>query len=187
MIIVWQTIGNGEAQVAIANSSSTIASEMWPPADSRQIPSREEVERVKCEIYDLEGELERVPQLAIQLATSLRERKEWIAPIKMLPSDLLSDIFIICSNERNFAPVRISAVCHRWREVVLATPLAWSSINTWDRLPVGYLDMFMERSSPCLLHLELRHVDKNGRPWNDIDRIVDLHDDIYIYARILIA
>jgi hypothetical protein len=144
------------------------------------MPSREEVERIKCEISDLEGELERVQQLAIQLATSLRERKEWIAPIKMLPSDLLSNIFIISSNERNFAPVRIAAVCHRWREVVLATPLAWSSIDTWYKHPVGYLEMFMERSSPCLLHLALSQVDRNGRLWSDVNRIVDLHDDNYI-------
>ncbi|KIM25323.1 hypothetical protein M408DRAFT_26310 [Serendipita vermifera MAFF 305830] len=50
------------------------------------------------------------------------------SPIRNIPYDILSKIFITCSKIEVLSPLKITSVCRRWRETILATPLAWTYI-----------------------------------------------------------
>jgi hypothetical protein len=137
---------------------------MWQPADRAALPSLEDFKHAKKAISELEDALEDalvvLEQALLRVRTltkDLEERKAWIAPIRKLPNELLSEIFIFASEMEDLAPVRITEVCHLWYEMVLATPRAWSLIYTTApehrKHLVQYVSTFVERSNPCLLHL----------------------------------
>ncbi|KAK7433651.1 hypothetical protein VKT23_020657 [Stygiomarasmius scandens] len=114
----------------------------------------------------------------------LRGRKDRLtsltAPIRRLPTEVLSLIFInLCDDEsgdiilgharykcRRSYPFDITSVCHRWREVAIATPQIWSHICLdWSLgyyVNLGYLlyplQMALERSkgSPLSLYVDMR-------------------------------
>ena len=50
-------------------------------------------------------------------------------PIERLPFELLSQIFELCGRDNWTGSLMISWVSRRWREIILATPLAWCFIN----------------------------------------------------------
>ncbi|KAF9457581.1 hypothetical protein BDZ94DRAFT_1326168 [Collybia nuda] len=76
-----------------------------------------------------------------------------LAPHKMLPPELLSHIFVLCSDDltatglrlplhhhKTKAPWSISYVCSRWRQIALANPHLWNTISvqyTLARDPIG--------------------------------------------------
>ena len=73
------------------------------------------------------------------LGSKITELKSQKQPINWLPTELLIEIFLIRTEDEsanlavglpyNPAPVLISHVCHKWRELVLATPHLWSFIS----------------------------------------------------------
>jgi len=73
--------------------------------------------------------------------------------------ELLSEVFVSASYIEDLAPVKITAVCRRWRNVVLATPRAWSRIWLDNDLPpensYGYISTFLKHSDPIPLHVAL--------------------------------
>ena len=90
--------------------------------------------------------------------TELERQKQ---PINRLPTELLIEIFLVRTKDEstdlvvglpyNSAPVLISHVCHKWRELALATSHLWSFISyrtpQWIPQP---LSVFLQRagSSP---------------------------------------
>jgi hypothetical protein len=139
---------------------------MWPPANSHALPSVDETIIIKQAIVTLEDQLTAAVTLLQQtqlhiaeLQKGLEERRAWIAPIRKVPFEVLSDIFIICGREERFAPMIIAAVSRRWRDTILATPLAWCRIfpyaekRTLSTPPVEYVSTFLKRSHPCLVHI----------------------------------
>jgi hypothetical protein len=143
---------------------------MWPPTNSYALPSVDETRLTNQDIVKLENELAAAitllqqTQLRItELREGLEQRRAWIAPIRKVPFEVLSEIFIICSREQRFAPVTIAAVCRRWRDTALATPMAWFFIfpyakeRTSSNPPLEYVSTFLQRSRPCLLHIGPSH------------------------------
>ena len=134
------------------------------------IPSEEEVKSIKIIILKLEAKLaeetflDHPADATIKgLTLELTLNKAYTAPIRRLPFEILSEIFISCSLQSGRStPVRISAVCHRWRETILATPLAWSRIALYimrpqrEELLLTYVTTFLQRSRRCLLLIDLR-------------------------------
>lgn len=80
-------------------------------------------------------------------------------PIYELPTELLSKIFILVSETDQFGPVKITEVCHRWRDIILDLPRAWSWIYVHTikkKKNMGrYLSVFTERSHQCVLHIHI--------------------------------
>ncbi|KAH9481483.1 hypothetical protein JR316_0006010 [Psilocybe cubensis] len=92
------------------------------------------------------------------------------APIYKLPNELLITIFITCqqslrhSSKATTTPfqVVISHITHRWRQVVLSTPLLWNTINFRVR-PMNHvqrhilsqLQAHLTRSDTCFLDITL--------------------------------
>lgn len=95
------------------------------------------------------------------LVSKITDLESQNQPINWLPTELLFEIFLIRTEDEsadlaiglpyNPAPVLISHVCHKWRELALATPRLWSFISYrtphWIPRP---LSVFLQRaeSSP---------------------------------------
>jgi hypothetical protein len=108
---------------------------MWSPANQAAFPSQEETRHAKEAIYQLELVLKDAYELLEQAKTrvyklvgELDKRKAWIAPIRRLPVEILSEIFIFSSEVGGLVPLTITEVSRHWREVILATPRAWSRV-----------------------------------------------------------
>ena len=77
---------------------------------------------------------------ALEVSTGirvLRLRRNALSPISTLPPEVLAAIFsLLCppsSPDRNpdhhIARLRVSHVCHQWRQIALNQPLLWSNVN----------------------------------------------------------
>lgn len=87
----------------------------------------------------------------------IQEESPSLASIGKLPFDVLTKVFIeYCENiHGGRGPLTISAVSRWWREVILATPMAWCFIESTERISAQGLSMFFERGSPYLYHIAL--------------------------------
>ncbi|KAH0826336.1 hypothetical protein J3R83DRAFT_5290 [Lanmaoa asiatica] len=119
-----------------------------------------------------EDRLARILEDMVALQSSVRAEREALdskitelesqkQPVHWLPTELLIEIFLIRTEDENAdlaiglpynsAPVLISHVCHKWRELALATSRLWSFISyrtpQWTPQP---LSVFLQRagSSP---------------------------------------
>jgi len=150
---------------------------MWVPANKDALPTMEEMQCAKGVIKELEIMLKDAVELleqakarVIALTKDLEERQAWIAPIRKLPFEILSEIFIFTSEVDDLSPVTITEVCRVWQKVVISTPRAWSLIYAdrlkdinigWggyvkpDGLPPQYFSTFIERSNPRMLHISV--------------------------------
>ncbi|KAI0081466.1 hypothetical protein K474DRAFT_1695059 [Panus rudis PR-1116 ss-1] len=83
---------------------------------------------------------------------TLRQRANTFAEIHRLPDDLLAEIFALRVSEKPSAVWALSAVCHRWRQVVLDCQLFWSQVdlNSLERAEV-----YLKRSGTAPLALDL--------------------------------
>jgi hypothetical protein len=154
---------------------------LWSPANKNALPSLEEVKHARDAIFTLEGALRDAFELIestklriVKMTRELEERKGWIAPIRKVPTEVLVDILLRASEMNDLAPVRFTAVSRLWRNIILATPKAWSFINLirnyrrhvyfrnnegdHDYFP-GYTEAYFKRSKPRLLHLSLPEVE----------------------------
>ncbi|KAI3598071.1 hypothetical protein WG66_009113 [Moniliophthora roreri] len=125
-------------------------------------------------LLDAEGELGDYDiNIAILLAKRQRlvrqiERcKSLLAPINKIPPEILCSIFEgYCKKNHLSCPpiaaeaLTVSAVCHRWRQIVLSAPELWSSLHIdvshWihDRHRLPYItQVFTERSQMCPLQI----------------------------------
>lgn len=94
-----------------------------------------------------EREIVRLEQIAIQTRTSINR----YSIISSLPSEMLSEIFVLCCQPKYNAiggvdsqetcPLRLSAVCKAWRD------LAWSMSSLWSVI-------ILIKPEPHALHLE---------------------------------
>jgi len=136
------------------------------------IPSAKERREHKEAISHLEIEFSTETLRIQKLKEELEQRRALAAPIRMVPSDILSHIFLIYCGQERSAPLVLAAVCRRWRKTMLSTPLAWSRIFLYSGAnkitpPSTCIAMFLQRSKPCLLHIGIkespRSCDCHGR------------------------
>ncbi|KAG1886140.1 hypothetical protein F4604DRAFT_1951531 [Suillus subluteus] len=88
----------------------------------------------------------RQPQLVEEKADIIQantSRRSFSSPISRLPTEILSEIFLYCLPEDEHlvhaskqAPVLLTKICRRWREVAVGLPRLWCSLQ----LEVGYDD-----------------------------------------------
>jgi hypothetical protein len=92
---------------------------------------------------------------------ALRRRRNALAPISSLPPEVFATIFsfvrlpdcIILSEPDQLACLRVSQVCHQWREIALNQPLLWSHIDFTSVTSAGAAEM-LSRARAVPLHLE---------------------------------
>jgi F-box-like len=172
--------------MALTSFGSDITQAMWVPANKDALPSMEEMQCARGAIKELEiilqdavELLERAKARVVALTKDLEERHAWIAPVRKLPVEILSEIFIFTSEVDDLSPVTITGVCSLWREVIISTPRAWSLIyadrlysldwgaHVYPGLLSQYFSTFIERSNPCLLHISM--------PENQFDEESDIY------------
>jgi hypothetical protein len=129
---------------------------MWPPPNIQALPSKEEILQTKEEISFIERQLTEVQLKMEVLQKSIAERKAWIAPIRKLPHDVLSQIFVEVSMDNWKAPLILQSISRWWRDVVAGTPRAWTFIPLFECDAEGQSDivsLFVERSQNVTLHI----------------------------------
>lgn len=79
----------------------------------------------------------------------------FLAPIRRLPVELLSEIFLfaICGNDHT--PLELARVSQTWRAVILSMPRMWSSfrLSTWTK--AEKIDFILERTGRVPLDVEI--------------------------------
>ncbi|KAG2738844.1 hypothetical protein P692DRAFT_20757495, partial [Suillus brevipes Sb2] len=53
------------------------------------------------------------------------------SPVHRLPTEILSEIFLLCfpQDQPGLAPLLLSTVCRRWREVAVGFPKLWCMLQ----------------------------------------------------------
>ena len=64
----------------------------------------------------------------------LHAHKALLTPMRRLIPDLLLEIFRHCHDQFVEAPMRLSGVCRKWRELVLSTPTLWTLVLLQDTM-----------------------------------------------------
>ncbi|KAI3611366.1 hypothetical protein WG66_002119 [Moniliophthora roreri] len=103
-----------------------------------------------------------------KLAKNAEKCESSLGPIGSVPPELLCSIFELLCEKNELHPFipcpafTVSAVCHRWRQIALATPEMWTSIHInlsqWEDGHQGLhriTRMFMDRSKMSALQIKL--------------------------------
>ena len=99
---------------------------------------------------------------------ALRRRRNTLSPISSLPAEIIAAIFILARlpGSDGRPDIRVTQVCHRWREIVLDHPLFWSHINISAVNPAGMTEM-LARAKMAPLYLEATIPRYNTCRWED--------------------
>ena len=123
-----------------------------------QANSREFLQQaIDTEIKSLEG--------SIKSSEVLKLRRNALQPISSLPPEIFAAIFsYLClpgipslggKPARNLARLRVSHVCHQWREIALNQPQLWSHIN-FNTVSLAGATEILVRAKSVPLYMETR-------------------------------
>ena len=117
--------------------------------DSREVNSREfQRQVIDAEIKSLEESIR-----------ALRYRRNAVAPISSLPTEVIAVIFSISrlfnaplsgGKQDHLAWLRVTHVCRHWREIALNNPLFWSHID-FDHLTLAGVTEVLVRAKKAPL------------------------------------
>ena len=101
------------------------------------------------------------------LKSRLKYERNALAPISSLPPEVFAIFSFSCSSGKpddNLTQIRLSHVCHQWREIALSQPLLWSHVDFTTLSSAGTAEILARaKSSP--LYLEARI---SSQSWNDV-------------------
>ncbi|KAF9019014.1 hypothetical protein BDZ89DRAFT_932441, partial [Hymenopellis radicata] len=87
------------------------------------------------ELSDLNNVIDHFTQRRDAVASSLSLHTASISPIRVLPQELLTTIFYYASFDvtdsldcKSGSPWVLGRVCGLWRDILLSTPLLWSTV-----------------------------------------------------------
>ncbi|KAK7049396.1 hypothetical protein VNI00_005997 [Paramarasmius palmivorus] len=106
------------------------------------------------------------------LSKKMAKYRSLLSPVHKMPPEVLGNVFAFACEEQTVSfrpdhipqPLLLSAVCGRWREVAVATPFLWTSINinfaAWEKVEhyrhlLQQTQLFLERSKISPLHIYL--------------------------------
>ncbi|KAJ7062329.1 hypothetical protein C8F01DRAFT_1137178 [Mycena amicta] len=136
-----------------------------------------EIQHLDRKIAEIQKSLDDVVRQRTRLTEYVDAHKALLSPIRRVPLDILSEIFISClPTERNCvmsageAPILLGHICSYWREIALSTPLLWASLhfvdpssnsastNAWRQKAQQRLDaaiIWLGRSGQCPLSISV--------------------------------
>ena len=117
-------------------------------------------------------------------STALKYRRNAPAPISTLPAEVIAAIFSFLRRpaasslrgkpERDL--LRVTHVCHQWREIALEQPLLWSRVDCTNLTLAGVREILAQaKNAP--LHLEARF---HGSHWKE-DRFGTFEKEILLH------
>ncbi|KAK7022101.1 hypothetical protein R3P38DRAFT_2710032 [Favolaschia claudopus] len=131
----------------------------------------ENLARLNAEIEALERALIELREKREALKQPIDAHRALISPIRLLPFDILAEIFLACLPSKrealideSKAPLLLGRICRHWRAVAYSTPALWSSIHIpWEsECPPAILakletvvDAWLRRSAACSLSVSL--------------------------------
>ncbi|KAL0576786.1 hypothetical protein V5O48_005194 [Marasmius crinis-equi] len=164
-----------------------------PIEDLRRVISEEEqdVAGYASEIARLEDIVRRLKEEKDALEERLRDRRKILSVLRRIPRELLIEIFGYCAapdpaattptvkdmdpltrfdqddewRRALAAPFILAHVSSRWREIILDTPMLWSTICVsllWYNPPVSVLRLYLERSKDAGLDVTIRDSGKEN-------------------------
>ena len=137
---------------------------MWSPIDKDAVPTSLDLQNARVAISTLEQELDQAQLRVERLTKELTIRRAWIAPIRRAPLDVLAIIFTQCSYDDWRTPLTISAVCRRFRDIVIATPQAWRVLKIRGDVDTEHMGSYFERSGKLSIHVGIQCLNIN---WQD--------------------
>jgi len=101
-----------------------------------------EMDAVQCleeQIKELEANLDALKAQHDQRVANVRTYQSLLSPVRRIPAEILSDIFIASLSEMdgpvperkmvpNYTSIALTQVCRLWRRTALSTPSLWSNI-----------------------------------------------------------
>ncbi|KAG1747884.1 uncharacterized protein EDB91DRAFT_48864 [Suillus paluster] len=136
-----------------------------------------QLDAVSHEFSDLETVMDNIKNLHQHLVEkkekitqSMNLHKGFVSAFWRLPTEVLSQIFIHClpdtshlSPASGLAPMLLTRVCRRWREIAVCMPSLWCKLQLevdsrsrdWKGKPFCY-DLWLKRSRGCPLSLALQ-------------------------------
>ena len=118
--------------------------------------------------------LEEFVQTQMRSLEVLKLRRNALQPISSLPPEIFAVIFYsLClpgipslggNPSRNRARLRISHVCHQWREIALNQPQLWSHIN-FNTVSFAGATKIIDRASSVPLYMEGQYDDDRFGPF----------------------
>lgn len=94
-----------------------------------------------------------------RVAKILQEHRSLIAPIRRLPVEVLSKVFLcgdLASFDESKGPLLFAVVCNRWRSVAISTQALWSSIDFEVKYlipPLKIIHLWLARSGSHPLNI----------------------------------
>ncbi|KIM26458.1 hypothetical protein M408DRAFT_330613 [Serendipita vermifera MAFF 305830] len=132
------------------------------PHDAYDLPSQSDINRTKDVISEWTILLQSATEIAEQANALIRRLnddidalKAQIAPIKRLPFDILTHIFIEAANQDPLAPLTIELVCTTWRSYILKTHRAWSCVSLGEKFNPAIMLKYLTRSESFPVHLNM--------------------------------
>ncbi|KAG1725819.1 hypothetical protein EDD22DRAFT_974278 [Suillus occidentalis] len=163
---------------------------------------KEQLDAALREFSDLEAVMDGIRNIRKKIVKkkkhiikSINLHKNFTSTLWRLPTEVLSQIFHYCLPEIgefqhltppsvSEAPMSLTTVCRRWREVAVAIPNLWCRLNVivdynggWKRR-ISCYKSWLERSRPCPLSIELYfryHVGSNSDDWPNILHFLHPH------------
>jgi len=116
-----------------------------------------------------------------QVTQELKYRHNALAPISRLLPETLAEIFSLLSfsaDDYDDVPclewIRVTHVCHRWREIALSFPYLWNYIN-FTELTLAGITEILARAKMSPLHLEANISPSNKAQFNAFGRQLKAH------------
>lgn len=148
------------------------------------------ISHIDSEITRLMDSVGELQHKRAALLTYTKNHIALVAPIRRLPSEILSEIFLHCMDPKGFGPeydfreqpcldkmpLLLGEICSRWRSIALSTPRLWASLSLSIRPKYLNSDTklaktWLSRSGTCPLFISLR----NGKPFqNNMQRLMQV-------------
>ncbi|OJA15369.1 hypothetical protein AZE42_12350 [Rhizopogon vesiculosus] len=135
---------------------------------------QQQSDAVLHQIQDLDAVTKTLHQHLVEkqdnITQSMNLHKRLVSALWRLPTEVLCQIFVHCLPETDYptassrlAPMVLTRICRRWREIVVGMPNLWCRLSVdfllhrrrrWQQLVLCY-DLWLKRSQGCPLSLTI--------------------------------
>jgi hypothetical protein len=125
----------------------------------------------------IDAEIDSLKASFQQSLQSLSQRRNELAPISSLPTEIITDILLLASAKRDdsgLAWLNVTHVCRQWREITLNQRLFWSHINFTTLTLAGAAEM-LARAKEAPLHFEAKVMNWDDARYNAFERKLRVH------------
>jgi hypothetical protein len=162
-----------------------------------------DISQLDVEIIRLRAVLDGLMHKREALHTYTHQHMALVAPVRRLPPEILSEIFIQCKDTKWFdplygvldtprldmAPLLLGSVCRRWRMIALSTPRLWASVGLTIRpkylkSDVLLVKTWLARAGTCPLSIALGSSGSYSNDMRSLMKVFLLHCERWYDVRL---